>query len=87
MGRLTGWDTRLVYAGKSLLPMSACRSNVASDAIDGGTVDSQSERYALAVKVTAQITTRGALTVSMVALAAERAGVDAASWFPLLSGA
>ena len=43
-----------------------------------------SERYEKAVKAAAQINTMQVLTVSMIALAAERAGVNPAIWFPPL---
>ena len=42
------------------------------------------ERYAAAVKVAAGITSTRVLTVSMVAYAADRSGVDLSSLFPIL---
>ena len=43
-----------------------------------------SERYATAVKAAAGITSTKVLTVSMVAFAADRAGVDLSTLFPTL---
>ena len=47
-------------------------------------MQAKSERYALAVKAASHISTNKVLTVSMIAVAAERAGVDPAIWFPPL---
>ena len=46
---------------------------------------SLSERYSAAVKAASVITSKKALTISMVADAADAAGVDGASWFQLLA--
>ena len=43
-----------------------------------------SERYAAAVKTAAGITSTKTLTVSMVAFAADKAGVDLSSLLPIL---